>query len=166
MAFHRSIIDRSVTRHAGVVMLPAKFRLRARLFSAFAAVVLFGGAAQAASVRQFSPQGLIDQQVRATAVFSADIVPLGRPDAASPFTVNCGGVKGTGRWGDGKSWSYALERPLQPGERCDFRLRSGLKAMNGEAVSGEQSYVFYAPGPWPRLVTPEPAGRLRKIRRF
>ena len=84
-------------------MLPAKFRLSARLFSAFASVVLLGGAAQAANVRQFSPQGQIDQQVRATAVFSADMVPLGRPDAASPFNVDCGGVKGKGRWGDAKS---------------------------------------------------------------
>ena len=147
-------------------MLPAKFRLSARLFSAFASVVLLGGAAQAANVRQFSPQGQIDQQVRATAVFSADMVPLGRPDAASPFNVDCGGVKGKGRWGDAKSWSYALERPLQPGERCDFRLRPGLKAINGEAVAGEPAYGFFAPGPWPRSLTPKPGGPVEEDQAF
>ncbi|MFZ4535126.1 alpha-2-macroglobulin family protein [Propionivibrio sp.] len=144
----------------------SRFQSTFRLLCGLAAVVLFCGAASAAGVRQFSPQGQVDQQVRATAVFSADMVPLGRPDAPPPFSVDCGEVKGKGRWGDARSWSYALERPLQPGERCDFRLKSNLKAANGEAVSGESSYAFFAPGPWPRSLTPRPGGAIEEDQAF
>ena len=42
--------------------------------------LLIGQLANAAYLRQFSPQGQIDQQVRATAVFSADMAPLGKAD--------------------------------------------------------------------------------------
>ena len=102
----------------------------------FAGLLVTGaGMAEAAFVRQFAPQGQVDQQIRATAVFNIDMVPLGRPDAPSPFDVDCGEVKGKARWGDAKSWSFTLDRPLQPGERCDFRLRTNFKAANGEAVS-------------------------------
>ena len=122
--------------------------------------------AAAAGLRQFSPQGQIDQQIRATAVFSADMVPLGQPDVAAPFVVDCGAVKGKGRWSDARSWSYALERPLQPGERCDFRLKPGLKASNGEAVFAEAGYAFFAPGPWPRSLTPRPGGAIEEDQAF
>jgi len=123
------------------------FQSIARLLGGLAAALLFCGAASAAGVRQFSPQGQIDQQIRATSMFTADMVPLGRPDAAAPFSVDCGEVKGkgNGRWGDARSWSYTLDRPLQPGERCDFRLKPSLKAANGETVSGESSYAFSPP---------------------
>ena len=129
-----------------------------RPLAALAALVgcVIAASAQAANLRQFSPQGQIDQQVRATAVFSSELVPLGQPEAAAPFAVNCGEVKGKGRWSDGKTWTYLLERPLKPGERCDFKLQPGLKAQNGEAVSGQERYAFFAPGPWPRSVTPRP----------
>lgn len=116
--------------------------------------MLLSGGATAAGVRQFSPQGQIDQQVRATAVFTADMVALGQPDAPAPFDVDCGAVGGKGRWSDTRNWSYALDRPLQPGERCDFRLKGGLKSVSGEAVAAENRYSFFAPGPWPRSLTP------------
>jgi len=147
-------------------MMPACFQSLLRLLSPLLAAVLFCASAHAAGVRQFSPQGQIDQQIKATAVFSADMVPLGRPDAAAPFSVDCGEVKGKGRWGDARSWSYTLDRPLQPGERCDFRLKSGLKAANGEAVAGESSYAFFAPGPWPRSLTPRPGGAIEEDQVF
>lgn len=131
-----------------------------------AAVMLFCTGASAAGVRQFSPQGQIDQQTRATVVFTADMVPLGRSDASSPFVVDCGDVKGSGRWGDARSWSYTLARALEPGERCDFRLKPGVKAINGEAVSGESSYAFFAPGPWPRSLTPRPGGAIEEDQAF
>lgn len=107
----------------------------------------------AAQVRQFTPQGQIDQQTRATAVFSSDMVPLGNPDAAAPFQVNCGPVSGKGRWSDARTWNYQLDRALQAGERCDFQLKGGLKAQNGESVPSAR-YQFFAPGPWPRFVNP------------
>lgn len=138
-----------------------------RYRSAFLSVVFFvAGAANAAGVRQFSPQGQIDQQIRATAVFTSDMVPLGRPDSPAPFSIDCGEVKGRARWGDARSWSYTLERPLQPGERCDFRMKPGLKAANGEDVFGESAYAFFAPGPWPRSITPRPGGPIEEDQAF
>jgi len=137
-----------------------------RLLGGLAVSATLCAAAGAANLRQFSPQGQIDQQVRASAMFSADMVPLGQPDAPAPFEIDCGAVKGRGRWSDARSWSYALERPLQPGERCDFRLKAGLKAANGEAVSGEAGYAFFAPGPWPRSLTPRPGGTIEEDQAF
>ena len=120
----------------------------------------------AAGVRQFSPQGQIDQQIRATAIFNIDIVRLGNTDAAAPFDVDCGEVKGRSRWGDARSWSYTLERPLRAGERCDFRLKSGLKAANGEMVEAEATYAFFAPGPWPRSLMPRPGSPVEEDQAF
>ncbi len=142
------------------------FRISLHWFGGAAAALCLCATASAAGVRQFSPLGQIDQQIRATAVFSTDMVPLGRPDAPPPFNVDCGEVKGKARWGDAKSWSYTLDRPLQPGERCDFRLKPGLKAANGEAVSGEPGYAFFAPGPWPRSLTPRPGGAIEEDQAF
>ena len=130
------------------------------------ALLLIAGSVHAAGVRQFAPQGQVDRQIRASAVFTADMVPLGRPDAASPFSVDCGEVKGKARWGDARTWTYLLERPLQPGERCDFRIRAGLKAANGEAFSGESSFAFFAPGPWPRSLTPRPESLIEEDQAF
>ena len=122
--------------------------------------------AVAASLRQFTPQGQIDQQVRATAIFNSDMVALGQPDAAPPFEVDCGAIGGKGRWSDTRSWSYGLDRPLQPGERCDFRLKDHLKAANGDPVSGEAGYTFFAPGPWPRSLTPRPGLSIEEDQAF
>ncbi len=127
--------------------------------------LLLGNLATAAGLRQFSPQGQIDQPLRATALFSADMVALGQPEAA-PFVVDCGAVGGKGRWSDTRSWSYLLDRPLQPGERCDFRLKADLKAANGEALTGEARYAFFAPGPWPRSLTPRPGGAIEEDQAF
>ena len=145
-------------------MSDARFSFVLRLFCVLA--VAWAGAANAAGVRQFTPQGQVDQPVRASAVFSANMVPLGRPDASPPFTVDCGEVRGRGRWSDVKSWTYTLERALQPGERCDFRLKADLKAANGEAVSGAAGYAFFAPGPWPRSLTPAPGAAIEEDQAF
>ena len=147
-------------------MLNAGFVSFARLAGGLIAALLVCNPAAAAAVRQFTPQGQIDQPVRATALFSADMAPLGQPDAAAPFDIDCGTVKGQGRWSDARSWSYALVRPLQPGERCDFRLKDGLKAANGETVAGEAGYAFFAPGPWPRAITPRPGGAIEEDQAF
>ncbi len=110
--------------------------------------------ATATWVENFSPQELIDQQTRATSIFSTDMVTLGQPLAPAPFRVDCGTVAGSGRWLDTKSWAWQLERPLQSGERCVFTLKPGLRAANGESVDGQRQYRFFAPGPWPRQVLP------------
>ena len=141
-------------------------RPRSALLGGFYLALIALSSAHAAGVRQFSPQGEVDQPIRATAMFSANMVPLGRSDGPLPFTVDCGELKGRGRWGDARSWSYTLERPLQAGERCDFRIKPGLTAVNGEAVSGESSYAFFAPGPWPRSITPRPGGPVEEDQVF
>ncbi len=123
-------------------------------------------AAHAAWVQQFTPQELVDQQTRATAVFSADMTPLGRGDAPAPFSVDCGAVKGSGRWADTKTWAWQLERALLPGERCLFELKPGLKAANGESMGGQTRYRFFAPGPWPRAVQPSPGSAIEEDQAF
>lgn len=62
--------------------------------------------AHAAGVRQFSPQGRIDQQTRATAAFSHDMVAIGDTAAPAPFAVQCGTVPGEGRWIDPRTWAW------------------------------------------------------------
>ena len=54
------------------------------------------GVAEAAFVRQFTPQGQVDRQIRATVVFNADMVPLGRPEAPAPFEVDSGAIAKVG----------------------------------------------------------------------
>lgn len=122
--------------------------------------------AQAATVRQFAPQGRIDQQTRATAVFSADMVALGDAKAPAPFKVQCGKVSGEGRWVDARTWAWQLARPLQAGETCEFILESGLKAVSGEAVGGQNRYSFFAAGPWPRSILPRPENRIAEDQAF
>ena len=138
------------------------------MFTRAAALLSFAlcGVAQAAWVQQFAPQELVDQQTRATVVFSTEMVPLGRAEGAAPFRVDCGAVPGSGRWVDTKTWAWQLERPLQAGERCQFELKPGLKAAGGEAVSGQSRYRFYAPGPWPRAVQPSPGSGIEEDQAF
>ena len=131
-----------------------------------AALLFFSITAHAAWVQQFTPQELVDQQTRATAVFSADMAPLGQSLAPAPFMVDCGKVSGSGRWVDTKTWAWQLERALQAGERCLFSLKPGLKASNGEAVSGQNQYRFFAPGPWPRRVQPSPGSGIEEDQAF
>ena len=131
-----------------------------------AALLFFSITAHAAWVRQFTPQELVDQQTRATAVFSADMAPLGQAQAPAPFKVDCGAVGGSGRWVDTKTWVWQLDRALQPGERCIFNLKPGLKASNGEGVSGQNQYRFFASGPWPRRVHPSPGSGIEEDQAF
>ena len=124
------------------------------------------GLAHAASVQQFMPQGRIDQQNRATAMFSTEMAKLGDVSAPSPFNVDCGPVKGEGRWVDARSWAWQLERPLQPGERCAFILRPGLTALNGESIGGKSRFEFFAAGTWPRSILPRPGAHVNEDQAF
>ena len=133
---------------------------------ALLSLLFAAGTAQAASVRQFQPQGRIDQQNRATAIFTADMVKLGETTGPEPFNVNCGNAKGEGRWVDPKTWAWQLARPLQPGERCEFTLKPDLKALNGEGMGGKNVYSFYASGPWPRSILPRPGGPVEEDQAF
>lgn len=134
--------------------------MTATLRSLLACLFVCALTAEAATVQQFMPQGRIDQQTRATARFSADMTALGDANAAAPFSIDCGNVKGEGRWIDARSWAWQLERALQPGERCSFTLRSGLTALNGETVAGTSRFEFFSGGPWPRSIRPSPGSTI------
>ena len=121
---------------------------------------LQSGVAQAATVQQFIPQGRIDQQNRATAIFSTEMVKAGDTSAPAPFVVNCGPVKGESRWVDPRTWAWQLARPLEPGERCEFFVRGGVTALSGEAMTGKSRFEFFATGPWPRSILPRPGGQV------
>jgi len=133
---------------------------------AVAFFLLQAGAGHAATVRQFSPQGAVAGQTRATAAFSADMVKLGDSAAPAPFDVNCGALQGEGRWVDARVWAWQLARPLQAGERCEFTLRGDLAALNGEALSGPKHFEFFAGPPRPYAIAPRPGAQVEEDQAF
>ncbi len=108
------------------------------------------------TVKQFVPQGAVDQQRRVSVEFSADMVTKEDGSASPPLVAHCGAVGGKGRWTNARNWVWEMERPLHSGERCEFELRPNLTALNGERVTGKQQFSFFAPGPWPRSIVPPP----------
>lgn len=107
----------------------------------------------AATVRQFTPSGLVRDAEVATAVFSTDIAPLGAIEEIQPFEVKCP-VAGKGGWNDPHTWSYRFARTLDPGEQCVFQLKKNLKALNGESVTGQSDFTITSPGPWVLNIQP------------
>lgn len=107
-----------------------------------------------ATVKQFAPQGQVDEQTRVTAQFSVEMVKLGEALAPAPFSVQCNNVGGEDQWVNARTWSWQMQRPLHSGERCQFVLNPGLTALNGEAVTGKKRFEIFAPAPWPRSIVP------------
>ncbi|MEX8518566.1 MAG: alpha-2-macroglobulin [Leptothrix sp. (in: b-proteobacteria)] len=135
---------------------------------ALAAGLLLGAApmAQAAHLKQFMPQGRVDQQTRATAQFDTDMVRLGDTSAAAPLLADCGAVTGQGRWIDARSWAWQLDRPLQPGERCSFKPDPAFRDLAGAPLSAGGRLEFFASGPWPRSVFPRPGSPIDEEQAF
>ena len=133
---------------------------------ALPALLLAALATQAATVKQFSPQGRVAEQSRATATFDADMVKLGDADAAAPFAIDCGNVQGEGRWSDARTWAWQMARPLQPGERCVFTLRSGLSTTAGESLSGKNRFEYFGAAPRPWRLQPKPGTRIEEDQAF
>jgi uncharacterized protein YfaS (alpha-2-macroglobulin family) len=102
--------------------------------------------APAPRVELFSPRGDTKQVRQATARFSAPMVALGDPRLADPFTVTCA-APGKGRWADGRNWVYDFETDLPAGLRCSFRLKAGLKALDGRVIGGTGTFAFTTGGP-------------------
>ncbi len=121
---------------------------------------------QSATVQQFQPQGKVAEQSRVTARFSADMVKLGESTAAAPFSIDCAGIAGEGRWIDARSWAWQMARPLQPGERCIFALKSGLTAGNGETLSGKSRFEFFGAAPRPWRLLPAPGSSIEEDQAF
>lgn len=133
---------------------------------AFASFLFASFAANAATVQQFQPQGKVAEQSRATVRFSTDMVKLGEADAAAPFSIDCKGIAGEGRWIDSRSWAWQLARPLQPGEHCVFTLRKELTSVGGEAVSGRQRFEFFGAAPRPWRIEPSPGTGIEEDQAF
>jgi uncharacterized protein YfaS (alpha-2-macroglobulin family) len=113
-------------------------------------VVLLATCWQAAwadtTIESFSPQGTVKGVRQVQARFTEQIVPFGDLRLDDPFTVTCP-EHGTGRWVDGKNWSYDFDRDLPAGVNCSFTLKSGLKDLAGKPVSAPQPYSFSTGGP-------------------
>jgi uncharacterized protein YfaS (alpha-2-macroglobulin family) len=113
-----------------------------------AALSLAPAAAPAAEVTRFTPEGTVKRVRQVTARFSEPMVPLGDPrgGATDPFEIECAEA-GSGRWVDSRSWVFDFARDLPAGIRCTFRLRPGLTALAGAALTGRQAFAFSTGGP-------------------
>ena len=131
-----------------------------------AGLLLASTASQAATVQQFMPQGKVADQTRVTVRFNAAMTKLGETDGANPFSIDCQNIAGEGRWIDERSWAWQMSRPLQPGERCVFALKSGLTAANGEAVSGKNRFEFFGAAPRPWAIRPAPGSGIEEDQAF
>ena len=131
-----------------------------------AGLLLASTASQAASVQQFMPQGKVADQTRVTVRFNAAMTKLGETEGAAPFSIDCQNIAGEGRWIDERSWAWQMSRPLQPGERCVFALKSGLTAANGEAVSGKNRFEFFGAAPRPWAIRPAPGSGIEEDQAF
>ncbi len=101
---------------------------------------------KAVAIRQFSPQGEIQQVRQARATFGAPMVDFGDPKVPAPFDVTCPAA-GTGRWVDDRTWVYDFTADVEPGTRCRFDLKAGTKSRDGATVAGRTSFQFSTGGP-------------------
>ncbi len=116
-----------------------------RLLLALLSIMILLGAAHAAGIESFSPQGEV-KQVRQVAVrFTHEMVPLGDPRLPQPFDIDCV-EKGSGRWVDSRNWVFDFEHDLPAGVRCTFSLKPGSKALDGTPLNPE-SKNFSTGGP-------------------
>ena len=112
----------------------------------FALFALLAGAASAAQVDFFSPQGEV-KGVRQVAVrFSDPMVAFGDPRLPEPFEINCP-APGKARWADQKNWVYDFDRDLPAGLRCAFSLKSDLVSLAGNKPDGNRTFEFSTGGP-------------------
>ncbi len=113
--------------------------------------------AQAASVRQMSPQGEVAQVRQIRITFAQPVTPLGDLRHDDPFTVQCQGTvpPGGGRWATDKVWVYDFAEDLGPGVRCVVAPRSGWMPKLKEAGALQPtSYRFQTGGPAVRDIEP------------
>jgi hypothetical protein len=106
--------------------------------------------ALAVTVETMSPQGEVAKVRQARLTFSDSMVKFGDPRLPSPADVSCQNdkpVTGTGRWVDDKTWVYDFTQDLPAGTRCGVNLSPGVKALSGEAVTGDKRFAFSTGGP-------------------
>lgn len=113
-----------------------------------------GAAVPAPRVELFSPQGEAKQVRQVTARFST---ALGDPRLEDPFSISCA-APGKGRWVDTRHWAYDFDSDLPAGLRCTFRLKPGLKALDGRTVAGTSAFTFNTGGPTIQSSYPQDGG--------
>src|SRR3974377_218325 len=100
-----------------------------------------------ARVESFTPQGRVKQVRQVRVLFSQPMVPLGDPRVSlEPFEIR-GPAKGSARWTDSRNWIYDFNEDLPAGIKMEFRLKEGLKALNGILISGQAQFEFNTGGP-------------------
>lgn len=97
-------------------------------------------------IELFSPQGAVKKVRQVTVRFSAPMVPFGDPRLSEPFAIDCP-AKGTARWADSRNWVYDFDQDLPAGLRCEFRLKDGVKTLDGAAIGGDSEFAFSTGGP-------------------
>ncbi len=114
------------------------------LFLVFSCVSVFGQ--ENAHVEAFSPQGTVKGVRQVKARFSDQMVSFGDPRIADPFEIRCS-EKGHGRWADGKNWAYDFDRDVPAGVICEFTVKTDLKNLAGNPITGQQTFSFSTGGP-------------------
>lgn len=103
---------------------------------------------------EFSPTGVVKDVRQVTARFPVAMVPLGDPRVIeNPFDIDCA-AHGTPRWVDSRTWALDFEDTLPGGLECRFRLRNGLRTLDGTSVEGGKEFSFSTGGP--RILSTDP----------
>ena len=113
--------------------------------------------AQAASVRQASPQGEVAQVRQIRITFAQPVMPLGDLRHDDPFTVQCQGQvpPGGGRWATDKVWVYDFVDDLGAGVHCAVEPRAGWSPKLKEAGALQaNAFRFQTGGPAVRRIEP------------
>jgi alpha-2-macroglobulin len=112
------------------------------------------GAAHAADIKKFSPEGEVGGVSEVRVQFSQAMVAAGDRKAAAPFSADCP-VPAQSYWDDEFTWVHAFEKSLPAGLKCQFTARSKLQTLKGEAVRTKSVYTFSTGGP--RIIGSEPS---------
>jgi len=102
--------------------------------------------AESVTIEYFTPQGSTKKVRQVTARFSDQMVAFGDPRLSDPFEIDCP-EKGTGRWVDGKNWSYDFDKDIPSGVSCTFKLKRGFKSFSGKNITGKTVFRFNTGGP-------------------
>ena len=116
-------------------------------------------AAPAPVVQRFSPVGEVAVVRQARATFSEPMVPMGKPDAASPFEIACA-APGNSRWIDARTWVHDFERPPVAGTECTFTLNPATRSVAGDPVGGTTRFQFSTGGPVIARALPSEGSRI------
>ncbi len=106
------------------------------------------------SVAYFSPEGEVKSVTQVKVGFQKQMVPFGDPRAKTDiFEINCP-VTGKARWIDEKTFVYEFPNSLEAGINCSFQLKSSVKTLAGENLTGKKSFKFTTGGPAVLTINP------------